>query len=58
MHLFTIFETSVEEVNAALRDSGMSNLIKIRSVKKLPFIPLLGTGKTDYQKLTKKLKGG
>ncbi len=52
MHLFTIFETTVEEVNQVLRKSGMSNLIKMRSVQKVPFIPVLGSGKVDYRKLS------
>ena len=55
MHLFTIFDTTPEEVNTILRESGMSNIIKIRSVKKLPFIPLLGSGKIDYRSLASKL---
>lgn len=56
MHLFTTFETTVDEVNQILRESGMSNIIKIRSVKKLPFIPLLASGKIDYRKLATKLQ--
>ncbi len=52
MHLFVTFKTDVEEVNNVLRDSGMSNLIRIRSVTQLPFIPLLGSGKIDYKKLS------
>ncbi|MCC5831449.1 MAG: AMP-binding protein [Chlamydiales bacterium] len=56
IHLFTIFGTSSEEVNKILRQSGMSNLIKIRSVTKISSIPQLGTGKIDYKKLTEKLK--
>jgi long-chain-fatty-acid--[acyl-carrier-protein] ligase len=51
IHLFVIFDTTTEEVNQVLRESGMSNIIKIRSVKKIAAIPLLGTGKTDYRKL-------
>lgn len=56
IHLFTIFNTSAEEVNKTLREGGMSNLIKIRSVEKLSSIPQLGTGKIDYKRLTKRLK--
>lgn len=52
IHLFTTFETSVEEVNQILKESGMSNLNKIVSTKKLSSIPLLGSGKIDYKKLT------
>lgn len=56
IHLFTIFDTTTEEVNQILRESGMSNLIKIRSVQKLSHIPLLGTGKIDYKRLIARLK--
>ncbi|MCH9627446.1 MAG: Bifunctional protein Aas [Chlamydiales bacterium] len=52
MHLFTVFDTTVDLVNQALRKSGMSNLIKIRTVQKVPFIPVLGSGKIDYRKLS------
>lgn len=55
MHLFTTVDTSIDEVNALLRQAKMSNIIKIRSVKKLSHIPLLGTGKIDYRKLSAKL---
>ncbi len=58
IHLFTTFETDTEEVNSILRESGMSNIIKIRTVKKTPFIPLLGTGKIDYRRLALKLERG
>lgn len=57
IYLFTIFDASLDEVNKALKEQGMSNLIRIRSIKKLPFIPLLGTGKIDYRKLATKLNG-
>lgn len=56
MHLFTTVNTTSDEVNKALRDSGMSNLIKVRSVRQIPFIPLLGTGKIDYKKLSTTLE--
>lgn len=55
IHLFTIFDTTTDTVNQILRDSGMSNIIKIRSVQKVPFIPLLGSGKIDYRRLCSKL---
>ena len=57
IHLFTIFDTTVDVANQILRESGMSNIIKIRSVKKVHFIPLLGTGKIDYRRLSAKLSG-
>lgn len=55
IYLFTTFDVSLEEANRLLKQSGMSNLIRIRGVQKLPFIPLLGTGKIDYRKLASKL---
>jgi acyl-CoA synthetase (AMP-forming)/AMP-acid ligase II len=55
IYLFTTFTTTADEVNQLLRSSGMSNIIKIRAVKKLPYIPLLGTGKIDYRSLSGKL---
>lgn len=56
IHLFTVFPLSVEMANGALKGAGMSNLIKLTSITQIPFIPLLGTGKIDYQTLKSKLK--
>lgn len=56
MHLFTTFSVTTEEVNQILRESGMSNVIKIRSVRKVPYIPVLGTGKIDYRGLVASLE--
>lgn len=56
IHLFTLCNLSVEEVNRRLREEGMSNLIKVQSVNRIQAIPLLGTGKVDYRALTNKLK--
>lgn len=56
MHLFTTLDLSTEEVNQSLRESGMSNLIKMRSVKKVAMMPLLGSGKVDYRRLCSQLK--
>ena len=57
LHLFTTLELSVEDANKILRDGGMSNLIKIRQIYKVPYIPLLGSGKIDYRKLSCRLEG-
>ena len=51
--LFTSVEINIKEINVYLKESGFSNLSKIGEVKKLDAIPLLGTGKTDYQTLKK-----
>lgn len=49
--LFTTFSVSKEDVNAALKNSGFSRLVKIAEVKQLNEIPLTGTGKTHYRQL-------
>jgi long-chain-fatty-acid--[acyl-carrier-protein] ligase len=51
IYLFTRFETTVEEVNSSLRSAGFSNLVKVGAVKKLPDIPVLGSGKINYRQL-------
>jgi acyl-CoA synthetase (AMP-forming)/AMP-acid ligase II/acyl carrier protein len=48
--LFTPAPLSLEEVNQALKSSGLSNLHRIKRILHMP-IPLLGSGKTDYQAL-------
>ncbi len=49
--LFTTIDIDKSEVNNAIRKAGFSNLYTIYKVFKLDFIPVLGTGKTDYKKL-------
>ncbi len=50
--LFTILDLSLDDVNRIFKDAGRSNLEQVHKVFKLDEIPLLGSGKTDYQKLT------
>ncbi len=49
--LYTTFVISKEDVNSALRDSGMGRIVKISEVRTLDQIPLTGTGKTHYRLL-------
>jgi long-chain-fatty-acid--[acyl-carrier-protein] ligase len=49
--LFSRFQLNVDDVNAALREAGFSNLVKISSVTMLPEIPIMGTGKIHYRQL-------
>lgn len=49
LHLFTISKSSVDDVNAALRASGFSNLARIQAVHEMEEIPVMGTGKTNYR---------
>lgn len=49
--LFTTFPLSCEVMNEALRERGLSRLVKIARVIQVPEIPLTGTGKTSYRTL-------
>ena len=53
--LFTIYDLEKEEVNNALRDAGFPNLARIKEIRKVDEIPLLGTGKTDIRSLKEML---
>ena len=48
---FSIRPLDASDLNAYLRERGVSNLVKIKEVIVLDEIPLLGTGKTDFMKL-------
>ena len=49
--LFSSRHISLENANEALKTAGFSNLSRINRVVELEAIPLLGSGKTDYQRL-------
>ena len=51
--LFTVLDLDRNTVNAQIREAGMSPIHYIKRVVKLKEIPLLGSGKTDYQTLKK-----
>lgn len=53
--LFATFPLEKNIANEELKSSGMSNLVRISKVQTLPFLPLLGSGKIDYQELAKKM---
>ncbi len=54
--LFTTLAIEKELVNDILRRAGFSRLVKISSVRQVPEIPLMGTGKTDYRRLQAMVK--
>ena len=56
--LFTIRELSREDVNACIKEAGLSPLHNIRVVRRVDKIPTLGTGKTDYRALKASLQTG
>jgi long-chain-fatty-acid--[acyl-carrier-protein] ligase len=49
--VFTLFATTIEELNRILKDAGFSNLVKIYKVQQVTEIPLMGTGKINYRLL-------
>ncbi|MFW6155505.1 MAG: AMP-binding protein [Planctomycetota bacterium] len=53
--LFAVRDIDREEANAAIRAAGLSALHNIRRVEVLDDLPLLGTGKTDYRALKRRL---
>ncbi len=53
--LFSVSKTDRGEANQAIRAGGLSPLHNIRRVIQVDEIPVLGTGKTDYQSLIKLL---
>lgn len=54
--LFITRDIGREEVNNLICQSGLSGLHNVRKVVKLELIPVLGSGKTDYQRLQNMLK--
>jgi long-chain-fatty-acid--[acyl-carrier-protein] ligase len=53
--LFVTFDLSRDQANKAIRAAGLSPLHNIRRLVTVAEIPVLGTGKTDYQALKKML---
>jgi acyl-CoA synthetase (AMP-forming)/AMP-acid ligase II/acyl carrier protein/MFS family permease len=54
--LFTPMPLKLAEVNAALRQAGLSALHSVKRVADIREIPLLGSGKTDYRSLKELLQ--
>lgn len=49
--LVTTKDIGIDVVNKIIKDTGLGPLSKIRDIKKVDEIPLLGSGKTDYRTL-------
>ncbi len=49
--LFTVKELNLAEINKYLRDTGVASIAKIRDIRIIDEIPLLGNGKTNYRAL-------
>jgi long-chain-fatty-acid--[acyl-carrier-protein] ligase len=56
--LYTTKDLDRQTVNAQIREAGLSALHNVRRVIKVPEIPVLGTGKTDYRALRARLTDG
>ncbi len=50
--LFATLPIDLAEANNYLVQSGFSNLARIHAIQQIEEIPLLGTGKTDYKRLS------
>lgn len=55
--LFTLKELDMSEVNKFLRDSGVASIARIREIRMIDEIPMLGTGKTNYRLLKEMIEG-
>ncbi len=54
--LFTTLKVDRETANRHIRAAGLSALHNVRRVVRLPELPVLGTGKTDYRTLRERLE--
>ena len=55
--LFTTEDVSLRDANAALSADGFRGVMRLDEVRKVPAIPVLGTGKTDYKVLRAMIGG-
>ena len=53
--LFSTYEINMSEVNAYLREKGVSSIAKIREVRVIKEIPILGSGKINYRELKEQI---
>ena len=53
LYLLSSVKINLEEANEVLKQAGFSNLSKLKKLIELEEMPLLGTGKTDYQTIKK-----
>ena len=54
--LFSTKELDLSEVNRYLRESGVASIAKIREIRIVDEIPMLGSGKTNYRALKEMLE--
>ncbi len=56
--LFTTEAISADEANATLVQAGLARMLRVREVRRVKAIPVLGTGKTDYKVLRQWITAG
>lgn len=54
--LFTTFELSLREASEMLLADGLRGVMRLDEVRQIDAIPVLGTGKTDYVSLRKRIE--
>ena len=54
--LFTTEDIALRDANALLQKEGFRGVMRLDEVRKLPALPVLGTGKTDYKVLRQQLE--
>lgn len=54
--LFTTFDVSSQQVNRILRDLGFGRIVKIQDVRRIPEIPMTGTGKVQLRRINQMVK--
>jgi acyl-CoA synthetase (AMP-forming)/AMP-acid ligase II/1-acyl-sn-glycerol-3-phosphate acyltransferase/acyl carrier protein len=53
--LFTTSDITLQQANAILAEAGLRGVMRLDAVEKIKAIPVLGTGKTDYKVLRKRV---
>ena len=53
--LFTTLDISLQQANAVLAEAGLRGVMRLDAVQRIEAIPVLGTGKTDYKVLRKRV---
>ena len=53
--LFATIDLNLQQANAILVEAGLRGVMRIDAVERIEAIPVLGTGKTDYKVLRKRV---